>query len=82
MMSGTRARVGDHFASNTIGMQMAATGFGGAIISGLMGVLARRFSLEIIPFILFVVYASLLGVYILTTRLRKAKLMVVNANAE
>ncbi len=82
MMSGTKARVGDHFASNTIGMQMAATGFGGAIISGLMGVLARRFSLEIIPFILFVVYASLLGVYILTTRLRKAKLMVVNAKAE
>jgi fucose permease len=82
MMSGTKARVGDHFASNTIGMQMAATGFGGAIISGLMGVLARRFSLEIIPFILFVVYASLLGVYILTTRLRKAKLTVVNAKAE
>jgi hypothetical protein len=51
MMSGTKTRVGDHFASNTIGMQMAATGFGGAIISGLMGVLARRFSLEFIPII-------------------------------
>lgn len=73
MMSGTKARVGDHFASNTIGMQMAATGFGGAIISGLMGVLARQFSLEIIPFILFVVYASLLGVYILATRFEKPR---------
>ncbi len=82
MMSGTKTRVGDHFASNTIGMQMAATGFGGAIISGLMGVLARQFSLEIIPFILFVVYASLLSVYILATRLRKANHMIVNAKGE
>jgi len=82
MMSGTKARVGDHFASNTIGMQMAATGFGGAIISGLMGVLARRFSLEIIPFLLFIVYASLLGVYILATRLRKTKRAVINATHE
>lgn len=65
MMSGTRKRVGDYFAANTIGMQMAATGFGAAVIPSLMGVLARQVSLEIIPVCLLVVYAGLSGFYIL-----------------
>lgn len=73
MMSGTRARVGDQFTANTIGMQMAATGFGGAGISALMGVLARRISLEIIPVILVLVYVGLLGFYILATRKRETQ---------
>jgi fucose permease len=68
MMSGTRARVSDRYAANTIGMQMAATGFGGASVPSLMGVLARRFSLEIIPASLLVVYAGLLGFYLLAMR--------------
>src|SRR5512139_32701 len=59
MMSGTRTRVGDHFAANTIGMQMAATGFGTAVIPSLMGVLARQISLEVIPVCLLVVYVGL-----------------------
>ncbi len=71
MMSGTRTRVGDHYAANTIGMQMAATGLGMAAIPGLMGVLARQVSLEVIPVCLLVVYAALLGSYILATKLRK-----------
>ncbi len=70
LMSGTRTRVGDHFAVNTIGIQMAATGFGTAIIPALMGVLARRFSLEIIPVCLLVVDAALLGVYLLAAKRR------------
>jgi fucose permease len=74
LTSGTRTRVGDHFAANTIGMQMAATGFGMAFIPSLMGVLARRVSLEIIPVLLFAVYALVLGVYLLATRPRKEKL--------
>ncbi len=49
LMSGTSKRVGAHFAANTIGMQMAAAGLGTAIIPSLMGVLARQFSLEVIP---------------------------------
>ncbi|MFN2123739.1 MAG: MFS transporter, partial [Candidatus Promineifilaceae bacterium] len=65
MMSGTRKRVGDYFAANTIGMQMAATGFGAAVIPSLLGVLARQLSLEIIPVCLLVVYAGLSGFYIL-----------------
>lgn len=41
MMSGTSKRVGEHFAANTIGMQMAATGLGTAVIPELMGVFVR-----------------------------------------
>lgn len=71
MMSGTRVRVGDRYAANTIGMQMAATGFGTAVIPGLMGVLAQQISLEIIPVFLLAVYVGLLGFYILALRPRE-----------
>ena len=73
MMSGTRIRVGDHHAANAIGMQTAATGLGIAIIPGLMGVLARRISLEVIPVILLMVYAALLGLYLVFTKPRKVR---------
>ena len=63
LMSGTSQRVGVHFASNTIGMQIASTGLGTAIIPSLLGVLARQFSLEMIPFCLAGVFLSLLGLY-------------------
>jgi len=63
MMSGTSKRVGEHFAANTIGMQMTATGLGTAVIPGLMGVVAKQVSLETIPLILLGVYVGLLGVY-------------------
>ena len=44
------------FVSNIgTGMQMTATGFGAAVIPGLMGVLARQISLEIIPICLLAV---------------------------
>ena len=72
MMSGTRSRVGDHFAANTIGMQMAATGFATAFIPGLMGVLARRISLEVIPVCLLAVYAGLFVFYLLAARQKPA----------
>jgi len=70
LMSGTSARVGDLHAANTIGMQMAATGLGTAIIPSLMGVLAQQLSLEIVPVSLLAVYAGLLGFYLLATRSR------------
>lgn len=72
LMSGTSQRVGAHFAANTIGMQMAAAGLGTAMIPGLLGVLARQLSLEVVPFCLVLVYAGLLGVYLLSMTLRKA----------
>jgi fucose permease len=68
MMSGTSARVGAHFAANTIGMQMAATGLGIAVIPSLMGVFARQISLEVIPVCLLTVYAALFGLYMLAVR--------------
>lgn len=73
MTSGTRMRVGDHNAANTIGMQITATGLGTAVIPSLMGVLARRISLEIIPVFLLALYGSLLGIYILAVKLHKPK---------
>lgn len=68
MMSGTSARVGEHYAANTIGMQMAAAGLGTALIPGLLGVLARQVSLEIIPPILVAVYLALLAAYLLALK--------------
>jgi hypothetical protein len=82
MMSGTSARVGDHYAANTIGMQMASTGFGTVVIPTLMGMLARQVSLEVIPVSLFLVYAGLFGFYILAAMNPMAKTMSVPARAD
>jgi fucose permease len=79
MMSGTRRRVGDHYAANTIGMQMAATGFGSAFIPSLMGVLARQISLEVIPVCLLAVYAGLCGLYLLAIKPRRMEAATVSA---
>jgi len=68
LMSGTSQRVGAHFAANTIGMQMAATGLGTAVIPSLLGILARQASLEIIPVCLVVVYGVLFALYTLASR--------------
>lgn len=68
MTSGTSQRVGARYAANTIGMQMAGSSLGGSLIPGLVGVLARRFSLEVIPICLFVFFALLFGLYYLTSR--------------
>jgi fucose permease len=82
MMSGTSARVGDHYAANTIGMQMAATGFGTVVIPTLMGVLARQVSLEIIPIFLLVVYGGLFGFYVLEVMYPKTKAISVSARTD
>ena len=68
LMSGTSQRVGARDAANTIGMQMTATGFGAAVISSSMGILADNISLEIVPICLLAVYAGLAGVYFLASR--------------
>jgi fucose permease len=68
LMSGTSRRVGAHFAANTIGIQMTATGLGAAVIPGLLGVLARRFSLEAIPICLVVAFLGLFGSYRLSMK--------------
>ncbi len=63
LTSGTSARVGAHFAANTIGMQMAAAGLGVAAGPGLIGVIARQTSLEMVPVCLFVLFTVLLALY-------------------
>jgi fucose permease len=68
LMSGTSQRVGAHFAANTIGLQMAATGLGTAVIPSLVGVLARQISLEIVPICMSVVFAGLFGLYTLAVK--------------
>src|SRR5512133_2261191 len=72
MMSGTSQRVSERHAANTIGMQMAATGFGGALIPSTMGILARQISLEIIPVYQLAVFAALLSVYIIAVKTGRA----------
>jgi fucose permease len=71
LMSGTSLRVGTRFAANTIGMQIAAAGLGTAIIPSLLGILANRFSLEVIPICLLVVFLVLFGMYRLSMISRK-----------
>lgn len=68
LMSGTSKRVGDYYAANTIGLQMVATGLGGASISALVGVLARRVSLEVIPVCLVGLFLILFGLYQVASR--------------
>jgi fucose permease len=72
-MSGTSQRVGAHFAANTIGMQMAASGLGGAVIPSLIGVLARQFSLDVIPVCLVVVFSVLFVAYTLVVMSRSSQ---------
>ena len=63
LMSGTSQRVGAHFAANTIGMQMAASGLSTAVIPGLIGVLARQISLEVVPVCLCLLFVGLFIAY-------------------
>ncbi|CUS03523.2 putative glucose/mannose:H+ symporter [Candidatus Promineifilum breve] len=63
LISGTSQRVGAHYAANTIGMQMAVTGLGASLIPTLIGVLARRFSLEVVPVVLSLLFLTLFILY-------------------
>jgi fucose permease len=71
MMSGTSRRVGVKNAANTIGMQMAASGLGTAVIPSFLGVLANRFSLEVVPICMMVVFSILFGLYRLSMTTRE-----------
>jgi len=64
LVSGTSARVGERHAANTIGIQIAAAGFGGAAIPALAGVLAQQTSLEAIPVFLVGVFVVLFGLFL------------------
>jgi fucose permease len=74
LVSGTSVRVGEHHAANTIGMQIAAAGLGGAVVPSLAGVLAQNFSLEAIPVYLVGVFIVLTTLYLSTSRPREISL--------
>jgi fucose permease len=70
LVSGTSARVGEQHAANTIGMQIAAAGLGGAVVPSLAGVLAQNISLEAIPVYLVCVFMVLIGIFLIVSRPR------------
>ncbi|NLM96939.1 MAG: MFS transporter [Halanaerobiaceae bacterium] len=73
LVSSTSGRVGKEHTINTIGMQMAAAGLGGAFLPGLAGILARNISLEIIPVFLVLLFLVFSGLYRFTAYLVREK---------
>lgn len=63
LISLTPGRVGRHHANSAIGFQVAAAALGAATLTGLAGVLARTFGLEVIGAALFVAAVLLLLFY-------------------
>jgi len=63
LVSSTINRVGFRHQANTIGMQMAAAGFGITIVPSLAGVLAKIYGLEVIPLYLLIVLSLMLLVF-------------------
>lgn len=63
LMSDTRNRVEARHLTNTIGMQIAGAGLGGAALPALAGVGARVFGLEAIPVFLFAFLVILLALF-------------------
>jgi len=64
LLSGTSGRVGAHHTPNTIGIQIAAMGIGGATIPSLTGVIAGRLSLDAIPVFMAGLTVVLVGLYL------------------
>jgi fucose permease len=58
--------VGDKYAANTIGIQLAGAGLGGAVISSIIGILAARLSLEVIPWAMVINFSLLIILFALS----------------
>jgi fucose permease len=71
LVSGTESRVGTTHLNNAVGMQTAAAGLGGTVIASVVGILARHFGLNIVPFILLGLIAFLIVIVFLAGRLRE-----------
>lgn len=67
-VTGTARRVGQKHHDNAIGIQIAIGGIGGSALTSLVGVLARRFGLEVMPVALLTSLVLLSGLYWLSTR--------------
>ena len=70
LVTATEARVGKAHLNNAVGMQIAAAGLGGTGIASVVGVLARHFGLNIVPFILVGLIAFLILIVLTANRLR------------
>jgi fucose permease len=70
LVSGTQGRVGRRHAGNAIGMQMSAAAAGSACLPALMGILARKTSVEAITAALVALFAVMLLLFIATLRLK------------
>ena len=68
LLSGTSGRVGARHTPNTIGIQIAAMGVGGAAVTALTGVAAERISLDAIPPFLLALGVLLIGSYLFSLR--------------
>ena len=68
LISGTADRVGQQHASNSIGIQIAAMGVGGAAIPSITGVVAQQFSLEAIPPFMMILTVVLIASYLFSLR--------------
>ena len=73
LVSSTQYRVDRRHAGNAIGMQMAAAGTGSAGVSALLGVLARRTSVEAIPAALLGLFAVILVLFVATMGRKRFK---------
>jgi len=73
MVSGTESRVGKIHLSNAVGMQMSAAGLGGTTITSVVGVLARHFGLNIVPFILLGLIGLLMVIVYIASHMRASE---------
>ncbi len=63
MVSDTASRVGARFHTNAIGLQMSSAGFGMAVIPSFGGVIAKIFTLEVIPIFMLVILIFVLFIF-------------------
>ncbi|HSN93497.1 MAG TPA: MFS transporter [Anaerolineaceae bacterium] len=70
LVTGTESRVGKRHLTNAVGMQTASAGLGGTVIASVVGVLARRFGLNVVPFILVGLIALLIVVVYFANRMQ------------
>ncbi len=78
LISGTTERVGPEHSANTIGIQIAAMGVGGAAIPSATGIIARHFSPEAIPVFMLILILILIAFYL--SSLKTKKQMPVSEN--
>ena len=66
IVTNVQERLGTVHGANAIGFLVAAAGIGAGVLPGIAGVLADRASLEVIPFVLFVLSVMMMVLYEIT----------------